>query len=117
MRGRKPKPASAQVAAGDPRKRGKHKLQAAMNAEPPATKGLPECPDHLTQRARECWDFVADEITKMNLDRRPDALMLEGICLNYARAVSAAAAVCSRMIVAASRLRSASSSSVAAVLA
>ena len=89
MRGRKPKPASAQVAAGDPRKRGKHKLQAAMNAEPPATKGLPECPDHLTQRARECWDFVADEITKMNLDRRPDALMLEGICLNYARAVSA----------------------------
>ena len=89
MKGRKPKPAALQVAQGDPRKRGKHKLQEILNAQPPATKGLPDCPDHLTERARECWHFVADEIAKMNLDHRPDALMLEGICLNYARAVSA----------------------------
>ena len=89
MRGRKPKPTSQQVAEGDPRKRGKNKLQAALNAEPPATKGFPPCPSHLSEMARDAWIFLADEIAKMNLDCRPDALMLEGAALNYARAVRA----------------------------
>lgn len=89
MKGRKPKPTSQQVAQGDPRKRGKHKLIERLNAEPPATKGFPPCPDHLSEMARDAWNFLADEIAKMNLDCRPDALMLEGAALNYARAVRA----------------------------
>lgn len=89
MRGRKPKPAAAQVAAGDPRKRGKHKLIDAMNAEPDAKRGLPECPKHLTGPARDIWIFWADELAHMNLDRRPDAVSLEGACTHYARAAEA----------------------------
>lgn len=89
MRGRKRKPIAQQIAEGDPRQRGKHKLIERLNAEPPATKGLPPCPDHLSEMARDAWNFLADEIAKMNLDCRPDALMLEGAALNYARAVRA----------------------------
>lgn len=89
MRGRKPKPTSQQIAEGDPRKLGKHKLTQKLNAEPPAVKGFPPCPDHLSEMARDAWIFLADEIAKMNLDCRPDALMLEGAALNYARAVRA----------------------------
>lgn len=91
MRGRKPAPASKQIAAGDPRKLGQHKLQEKLNAEPPVTKGLPACPAYLRGRARAAWDFWADELGKMNLDCRPDAMMLEGACLNYAAAIRATA--------------------------
>jgi P27 family predicted phage terminase small subunit len=89
MRGRKPRPAAHQIAEGDPRKRGRHKLQEALNAEPPAAAGFPPCPRHLRGRARAAWNFWAAELAKMNLDRRPDAPMLEGACVNYARAVQA----------------------------
>lgn len=89
MRGRKPKPTSQQIAEGDPRKLGKGKLAAKLEAEPKATKGLPACPRHLRGRARSAWNFWAEELGKMNLDCRPDAMMLEGACVNYARAVQA----------------------------
>jgi P27 family predicted phage terminase small subunit len=88
-RGRKPKPAARQIAEGDPRKRGVHKLDAQLKAEPAATKGLPECPQHLPERARQAWAFWAEELEAMDLDRRPDAMMLEGACVNYDRAVEA----------------------------
>ncbi len=89
MRGRKPDSAAKQIAKGDPRKLGQHKLQEKLNAEPPATKGLPACPEYLRGRARAAWEFWADELGKMNLDCRPDAMMLEGACLNYAAAIRA----------------------------
>jgi len=88
MAGR-PKPTARQIAAGDPRKIGKRKLQERLENEPNATHGLPECPRHLKGRARAAWGFWAAELADMNLDRRPDAMMLEGACVGYQQAVQA----------------------------
>lgn len=89
MRGRKPKPNAQQIAEGDPRKRGVNKLQERLEAEPKAVSGYPPCPEHLTGIARDTWHFLAEQIEIMGLDKRPDAMMLEGACVNYARAVIA----------------------------
>jgi len=83
MKGRKPKPAARQIADGDPRKHGVHKLDAKRDAEPKATRGLPACPKHLKGVARKAWRFWAEELEGMSLDCRPDAMMLEGACVNY----------------------------------
>ncbi len=83
MRGRKPKPAARQMAEGDPRKHGVHKLDARLEAEPKASRGLPDCPKHLKGRARYAWRFWVEELEGMNLDCRPDAMMLEGACVSY----------------------------------
>lgn len=89
LRGRKPKPVAQQIAEGDPRKRGVHKLDQKLADEPKAQRGLPDCPRHLKGRARAAWGFWRAELEAMNLDCRPDAMMLEGACLNYSRAVQA----------------------------
>jgi P27 family predicted phage terminase small subunit len=89
LRGRKPKPTARQISEGDPSKRGKRKLEARLAAEPKPAKGLPNCPRHLKGRARYAWNFWVEELAGMNLDRRPDAMALEGACLNYSRAVEA----------------------------
>jgi P27 family predicted phage terminase small subunit len=87
-RGQKPKPIQSQIAAGDPRKKGVHKLEQQLAAEPQASRGLPCCPEHLKGRARGAWEFWAEELGVMDLDRRPDAHMLEGACVAYDAAVS-----------------------------
>jgi P27 family predicted phage terminase small subunit len=69
--------------------KGKRKLQQRLEAEPKAVHGLPPCPRHLNGLARRAWSFWTEELEFMGLDRRPDAMMLEGACLNYARAVQA----------------------------
>lgn len=89
MRGRKPKPTARQIAEGDPRKKGVGKLNEKLAAEPKTTRGLPPCPRHLRGRARAAWNFWAEELATMNLDSRPDAMMLEGACVNFARAIKA----------------------------
>ena len=87
--GRKPKPIKAQIAAGDPRKKGVHKLEQQLAAEPKASRGLPPCPEYLVGRAREAWAFWSHELALMDLDRRPDGPMLEGVCISYDAAVDA----------------------------
>src|SRR5436305_14436798 len=89
MRGRKPKPIAQQIAEGDPRKRGKRKLEESRAREPKAARGLPDCPEHIEGRARSAWDFWREELIAMNIDSRPDAMMLEGACVGYGRAVEA----------------------------
>jgi len=89
MKGRKPKPTARKIAEGDARKIGKRKLEAKQQAEPTAFPGLPKCPRHLRGRARAAWNFWVPELEIMSLDKRPDAMMLEGACVNYARAVQA----------------------------
>lgn len=90
MRGRKPKPVKQQIAEGDPRRHGKKKLQEQLAKEPKAARGLPDCPDHVAdERAIRAWNFWREELQEMKLDARPDAMMLEGACVNYARAVQA----------------------------
>lgn len=89
IRGRKPKPAARQIAEGDPRKLGVRKLQEKLAAEPKTTRGLPDPPKHLNAMARAAWLFWADELDVMDQAHRPDAMALEGACVNYARAVAA----------------------------
>ncbi len=78
-----------QIAEGDPRKRGVHKLEDALAGEPQAQRGLPRCPAHLNPRARAAWNFWSRELESMGLDHLPDAMMLQGACVNYSRAVEA----------------------------
>jgi len=85
--GRPRKPAALALAEGDTRKIGANKLRERAAKEPDATHGYPPCPDHLSGRARAAWDFLSAELADMQLDRRPDALMLEGLCVAYADAV------------------------------
>ncbi len=89
MRGRKPKPTARQIAEGDPRKRGKRKLDEALDLEPKAARGLPDCPRHLKGRARAAWNFWREELEAMKLDSRPDAMMLQAACIAYADAMEA----------------------------
>jgi P27 family predicted phage terminase small subunit len=89
MRGRKPKTVERQIAEGDPRKHGTGKLQERLQAKVKARVGLPQCPRHLRGRARACWNMWKLELELMGLDSRPDAMMLEGACVHYARAVQA----------------------------
>jgi P27 family predicted phage terminase small subunit len=87
--GNKPKSLTVQLAEGDPRKIGKRKLARRASAEPKATHVLPPCPRHLRGRARAQWNLWRGELEVMNLGSRPDAAMLEGACVHYARAVEA----------------------------
>lgn len=90
MRGRKPKPVKQQIAEGDPRRHGKKKLKEKLAKEPKAARGLPDCPEHVAdERAIRAWNFWREELQEMRLDSRPDAMMLEGACVHYARAVQA----------------------------
>jgi phage terminase small subunit len=86
--GRKHKPIKAQIAAGDPRKKGVHKLEEQLAAEPKASRGLPPCPEYLEGRAKEAWVFWSEELALMDLDRRPDGPMLEGVCIAYDAAIA-----------------------------
>jgi len=89
MKGRKPKPTTQQIAEGDPRKLGVHRLEQKLKAEAKGTRGLPKCPPHLKGLARKAWRFWSEELAHMNLDCRPDALMLEGACIAYQSAIKA----------------------------
>jgi P27 family predicted phage terminase small subunit len=89
VRGRKPKPIAQQILEGDPRKVGVHRLERGLEAVAKASRGLPKCPPHLRGLARKAWRFWAEELAHMNLDCRPDALMLEGACIAYQAAIDA----------------------------
>ena len=86
--GRKRKPVKTQIAAGDPRKKGVHKLEQQLAAEPKASRGLPPCPEYRGGRARDAWTFWSHELELMDLDRRPDGPMLEGVCIAYDAAIA-----------------------------
>ena len=89
MRGRKPRPTAQQILEGDPRKIGVHRLEQKLEAEVKVARGLPKCPPHLKGLARKAWRFWSEELAHMNLDCRPDALMLEGACISYQAAIQA----------------------------
>ena len=87
MKGRKPKPTTLQVAEGDPRKLGVHRLEQKLEAEAKGSRGLPRCPPHLKGRARKVWKLWSEELERMNLDCRPDGPMLEAACVAYEAAI------------------------------
>src|SRR5579884_1012379 len=104
MRGRKPRPTAQQISEGDPRKLGVHRLEEKLKAEVRGTRGLPKCPPHLKGIARKAWRFWSEELEKMNLDCRPDALMLEGACIGYEMAITAYEAVQKQGLLVAKRI-------------
>jgi phage terminase small subunit len=83
------KPTLRKIIEGDARQRGKGVLQRKLAAEPRAQVGLPDAPPHLSARARQAWQFWREQLEAMQLDHTPDAIALEGACVNYARAVEA----------------------------
>lgn len=89
MVGRPKKPLKVRASEGDRRKIGKKKLESLIRAEPKTQSGLPACPEHVTGLAREAWERWTLQLQIMELDRQPDAEMLEGACIAYQRAVIA----------------------------
>ena len=89
MTGRPRKPLAVRAAEGDKRKIGRKKLAEQIASEPRTRSGLPACPSHLTGLARETWDSWKQELEIMEMDKTPDAQMLEGACVAYQRAVGA----------------------------
>src|SRR5579864_4618402 len=89
MKGRKPKPTKLKISEGDARKVGKRKLLEKLALEVKPLRGFPAKPTHLKGLAKKAWEFLTDQIAAMEQDHQPDAIMLEGICVCYARAVQA----------------------------
>ena len=89
MRGGKPKPIQTKINEGDRRGRGVHKLDQRLAALPKAQRGLPDAPDHFTHTQRGVWDVLKQRLEVMELDYSADAMILEGLCVNYVRAVEA----------------------------
>jgi P27 family predicted phage terminase small subunit len=89
MKGRKPKPVQTKIAEGDRRGRGVHKLDERLAALPKALRGLPGPPAHLSAAARDIWHRLREQLAVMEQDYAADATILEGLCVNYVRAVEA----------------------------
>lgn len=82
-RGRKPKPTALKRAAGNPGKR------ALNDAEPEPPAGLPTCPPHLNDIAREEWTRVAQALHDMGVLTVMDRAGLAAYCQAYGRWVEA----------------------------
>lgn len=83
MRGRKPKPTALKVVTGNPGRR-------PLNPhEPEAPTGLPECPGHLSNAAREEWERIAETLHRMGLLSEIDRAALAAYCAAWGRWVEA----------------------------
>ena len=82
-RGRKPKPTALKRAQGNPGKR------ALNHAEPQPPDGMPSCPVHLSDVAREEWDRVAQVLHDMGVFTVVDRAGLAAYCQAYGRWVEA----------------------------
>ena len=82
-RGRKPKPTALKRAQGNPGKR------ALNHAEPQPPEGLPSCPPHLSDVARQEWDRVAQVLHDMGVFTVVDRAGLAAYCQAYGRWVEA----------------------------
>lgn len=87
MKGKKPKPINQRIAEGDLRHVGTGKLEQQRLAQIKAVRGLPDAPQHLNAVAREQWAIWKQDLELMEQDYHADAVMLEGACVNYARAL------------------------------
>lgn len=78
MAGRRPKPTSLKLVAGNPGKR------AIPNLEPKPMAGPPVMPRHLTPSGKAVWKKVAGILSIMNVLTTADGLALERLCDCYA---------------------------------
>jgi P27 family predicted phage terminase small subunit len=80
--GRYRKPFSQQLVDGDTRRRGARK--STEDWRPDAGTAIPKCPNNLSQRAREIFEFSAAEMAEMNLVGRVDVFVLAALATAYA---------------------------------
>ncbi len=83
MRGRKPKPTAVRRRDGNPGKRGFN------HAEPVPPEGLPDCPEHLSEAAREEWHRLAGPLHAMGVVTLADRGALAAYCQAWGRWVEA----------------------------
>ena len=79
MRGRKPQPTALRRAAGNPGKRGYN------HAEPMPPEGMPDCPDHLSERAHLEWERIGRWLYDMGVLTQVDRAALAAYCQAYGR--------------------------------
>ena len=82
MRGRKPKPTAVRRRDGNPGKRGFN------HAEPVPPEGLPDCPEHLSEAAREEWHRLAGPLHAMGVVTLADRGALAAYCQAWGRWVA-----------------------------
>ncbi|HEY2837764.1 MAG TPA: phage terminase small subunit P27 family [Pirellulales bacterium] len=83
MRGRKPKPTSVKLLAGNPGHR------PLNDSEPVAPEGIPECPEFLDDEARAEWMRTCAALKQMDLLSTADRSTLAAFCVAYSRWVAA----------------------------
>ena len=83
MRGRKPKPTTLKLLAGNPGHRPLNGQEAVEPAE------LPDCPEHLDKDAQAEWQRISPILSEMNLLSSADRAALAAYCVCYGRWVSA----------------------------
>lgn len=83
IRGPKPKPTAIRRLNGNPGKRGYN------HAEPQAPEGVPDCPPHLGNTARDEWDRLVDVLHGMGVVTLVDRAALAAYCQCYGRWVEA----------------------------
>ncbi|SDE83396.1 phage terminase small subunit P27 family [Terriglobus roseus] len=82
MVGRKPKPAAMHELEGT---RNRHKNKGRE----PQFSGVPTCPDHLDDIAKEEWERVAPELLAAGLLTEADGSALAAYCAAYSRWINA----------------------------
>lgn len=83
MAGRKPKPTALKKLQGNP---GKRELNAR---EPQAPRGVPACPEFLTERGRRGWASLAPTLDEMGVLTMADATALSLLCDAWAEYLDA----------------------------
>ena len=83
VRGPAPKPTAIKKVQGNP---GKRKLNAL---EPQLPPGLPECPDHLDETARQEWARVSLVLVGMRVLTEADYIGLANLCQAYSTLIAA----------------------------
>ncbi|HEX3323375.1 MAG TPA: P27 family phage terminase small subunit [Terriglobales bacterium] len=86
--GRFKKPAKRQLSEGDPRKVGRHKLEAEA-ASRPVPSGLPSPPETLSARAKQVFEHAVSELDAMGIIGKADEMMLVTMAVSYVGAEEA----------------------------
>jgi P27 family predicted phage terminase small subunit len=87
MRGRKPKPTSVKLLAGNS---GKRRLN---HSEPKPPVAIPECPTELSPPAKAEWDRLSPELASLKMLSTLDRAALAAYCEAYALWLEAITAV------------------------
>ena len=82
MRGRKPTPRAIKAVKGNPGNR-------ELGTDPDVRMGIPSCPEHLDDCAREEWGRVAVELSDAGLLAHVDRAALAAYCQAWSRWVAA----------------------------